>query len=252
MPAPEVDAGPALARGALAGPFFAVERRSGGAGWRPATDLLEDSGALAERFAAGATVLARASGCEEHALDRRAVVSVVSLGLLARLLSPPLAAVALGGVLPHWSLASLWWQPASGGPWPLSTGVTSGDEVGDVARADARRAAVELITSTVVEGVLAPVVRRVSEDFSLSRRVLWGNVASATGGATDQLVAADPARRDAFLALRDGLLARGPLAGSMWPDHPVPRLQGGARRRRSCCLFYRVPAGGYCADCVLA
>lgn len=26
---------------------------------------------------------------------------------------------------------------------------------------------------------------------------------------------------------------------------------GGRFRRRSCCLFYQVPGGGYCGDCVL-
>jgi ferric iron reductase protein FhuF len=197
-------------------------------------------------------VLARASGYDERLLDRRDVVSVVSLGLLARLLSPPLAAVALGGVLPHWSLESLWWQPAEGGPWPLATGVTTGDEVGDVARADARRAAVPMFTATVVEDVLTPVVRRVSQDFSLSQKVLWGNVASALGGATDQLVAARPARREACSALLDALLGRGALAGTTRPDRPVTRPLGAAGRRRSCCLFYRVPGGGYCADCILA
>jgi ferric iron reductase protein FhuF len=160
--------------------------------------------------------------------------------------------VVLGGVLPHWSLASLWWQPVEGGPWPLATGATTGHELVDVARADARRTAVDLFTATVVEEVLSPVVRRVSEGFSLSQKVLWGNVASALGGATGQLVSARPARLGACSAFLDGLLTRGALAGTTWPQRPVARGAGGADRRRSCCLFYRVPGGGYCADCILA
>jgi ferric iron reductase protein FhuF len=252
MPAPDVDAGPALALAARTGPFFAVEQWTPGAGWRPVADLLDGSGALAERVAAGAAVLARASRSRESALDRRAVASVVTLGLLARLVSPPLAAVVLAGVLPDWSLGSLWWQPTAGGPWPLATGARTGREVGDVAEEGARHRAVSLIGSTVVEQVLLPVVRRVHEEFSLSEQVLWGNVASALGGAAAQLVAAHPARRDGCAALLDRLLDRGVLAGTTLPDRPAPRPGGSTDRRRSCCLFYRVPGGGYCADCILA
>jgi hypothetical protein len=249
-PAPEVDAVAALARASAAGPFFAVEPWAARAGWRPVADLVDGS-ALAECVAAGATVLARASRSDAAALDRRAVASVVSLGLLARLVSPPLAAVGLAGVLPRWSIQSLWWQPTVGGPWPLATAATDGRDVGDVADPGPLRTAVGLMTSTVLEDVVAPVVRRVGEEFSLSDKVLWGNVASALGGATSRLVAAQPARREACAALLDGLLGHGALSGTTWPQRP-PAGPGGLLRRRSCCLFYRIPSGGYCADCVLA
>jgi hypothetical protein len=53
------------------------------------------------------------------------------------------------------------------------------------------------------------------------------------------------------LALAVGILGRPPLAGLgevvAEPGHPT----GVGFARRTCCLFYRVPGGGTCGDCVL-
>ena len=55
--------------------------------------------------------------------------------------------------------------------------------------------------------------------------------------------------------LANRLLAREPLLGTGTfdhrPDDGGPR-PGWSFTRTSCCLFYRVPGGGLCGDCVLA
>ncbi|MGN6608865.1 MAG: (2Fe-2S)-binding protein [Jatrophihabitans sp.] len=62
---------------------------------------------------------------------------------------------------------------------------------------------------------------------------------SALAGAATVL--GDPRADDAVRRL----LGEGWLAGAgTWPE-------GGAFRRRNCCLLYRVPAAGSCGDCVL-
>ena len=87
--------------------------------------------------------------------------------------------------------------------------------------------------------------------FRVSPQVLWGNVASALAGAAGMLAEGFPARAQAAGQLTAAILRQGPLRGTgelVQPDAAV------ARRflvRRSCCLFYRVPGGGTCGDCVL-
>jgi ferric iron reductase protein FhuF len=87
----------------------------------------------------------------------------------------------------------------------------------------------ELLTR-VVE-VLAPVV----DGIGLSPRLLWGNVASALHAAPRVL---ELPQAGAWAA---ELLAMPPLRGEMLGD-----------RRATCCLFYEVPGGGLCGDCVLS
>jgi iron complex transport system ATP-binding protein len=62
---------------------------------------------------------------------------------------------------------------------------------------------------------------------------------------------ARPDLHTAALALARGVLAHEPFAGlgSFVPDPDHPSGLGFARR--TCCLYYRVPGGGKCADCLL-
>jgi hypothetical protein len=92
-----------------------------------------------------------------------------------------------------------WWQPVVGGPVPLCVAV----DAFDVDSADA---------GFLVEGV----VRTLTELFaaeSVSPRVLWGNVASAVGGAYNAIVGLRPDLADAarfhVLATLDHPLLRG-------------------------------------------
>jgi ferric iron reductase protein FhuF len=78
----------------------------------------------------------------------------------------------------------------------------------------------------------------------ISRRVLWGNLASATAGALSMLRQMTPGGPAAVQEMGTALFARPGLSdtGGFGPT---------GFRRNSCCLYYRIPGGGLCADCVL-
>jgi hypothetical protein len=97
----------------------------------------------------------------------------------------------------------------------------------------------------IVEGLVAPVLRAFQARFVLSPQVLWGNVASALAGAAGMLGS------EAAGDLVERVLALPPLAGTGTLVRPDP---AGPRRflvRHNCCLYYRIPGGGTCGDCVL-
>lgn len=82
--------------------------------------------------------------------------------------------------------------------------------------------------------VLGPVI----EHLRVSSRMLWANVAASLH-AVPRVHALPPAT-----AWCSHLLAEDPLAGHL-------KVGGGqARRRATCCLFYRVPGAGVCGDCL--
>jgi ferric iron reductase protein FhuF len=104
-------------------------------------------------------------------------------------------------------------------------------------------------TEAVVDGLVGPVLAAFRDRFRLSPKVLTGNAASALGGAVTMLSGAHPARADRAGRVVERLLARAPLAGAA-----TVRRSGPARwvlERHNCCLYYRIPGGGYCGDCVL-
>ncbi len=246
-----VDAREALNRASSVGPYFETQPWRPEAGWRPLAELLETD-ALAERVTAGISTLARITRLPADGLDPRVVASTVSLGLFARLVSAPVAATVVTGVVPRWSVGSLWWRPTDGGPWPLATSAADGWPVpGADGHGDAEESA-ELITDTVVAGVVAPLVQRFHDDYHLSEKVLWGNVASALAGTMTMLADSHPDHAKDAARLVEVLLARGALAQTGTLEHSD---RAGSRPffvRRSCCLYYRLPGAGYCADCILA
>lgn len=242
-----VDARAALELATRVGPFFETRPWRPDAGWRPLAELLS-ADVLAERVRSGASMLARMTGIAADELAPRVVGSTVSLGLFARLVSPPLAAVVLGGIVPRWSVDSLWWQPTDGGPWPLATEDRDGWAVGDLHQRG--EAAAELLAETIT-GVVTPLLQRFRAEFSISEQVLWGNVASAVAGAMTTLVDAHPGHADVTVGLVERLLDRGELAGT-GTLRPGEAQSRSFFVRRSCCLFYRLPGAGYCGDCILA
>ncbi|MGW5641150.1 (2Fe-2S)-binding protein, partial [Streptomyces sp. NPDC003832] len=77
--------------------------------------------------------------------------------------------------------------------------------------------------------------------------LLAGNAASALVEAARAVLTARPDLGDPLSALVASLLNTGRLKGTgkvLGPDLTF--------RRRSCCLYYRVPSGEKCADCALA
>src|SRR5439155_14256063 len=98
----------------------------------------------------------------------------------------------------------------------------------------------------VVDDHLGAVIGAVRAAVPVAAGLLWGNVASGLAGALRALDGAVPLPRRA--ATGRALLDHGPLRGS-----GTLAVRGGrlAFRRRSCCLFYRLPGGGLCGDCPL-
>jgi hypothetical protein len=241
----------ALAAAAAAGPYFALERAAGGPPWQPLSALITDPAVLAERVDHARRALARGAGCSPGEIPERAAASIMFLGLAARLVSPSLGAAVAGGVVPDLAIADLWWRPAPGGPLPLAAGRPGGAAVGALASAGEIADAARRLSKGCVQGLAGPAAEAFGSVFRLSRRVLWGNVASALAGAAGMLAAAFPARADAAGRLTGELLGLGALRGTGDLVQPDPSRPARFLVRRSCCLFYRVPGGGLCGDCVL-
>jgi hypothetical protein len=249
MPGPgaDVDAAGALAAAAGAGPYFAVEPRAEGEGWRLASLLASDPAVLTDRVTHARAVIAGRAGLAPAEVAERVAASIVFLGLAARLVSPSLGAAVLGGVVPYLTLDNLWWRPVEGGPVPLAAGPVTGREIGDRRLDDAAT----LLSEQCVRGLADPVARAFQGLFRLSPLVLRGNIASALAGAAGMLAGSFPDRAETAAQLTARMLALEPLRGTgelVQPDVSRPRR---FLVRRSCCLFYRVPGGGTCGDCVL-
>lgn len=252
--AADVDATEALAAAASAGPYFALEPWTEGTGWRQASLLVSDPAVLADRVACARAVLAGRAGIAAAEVTERVAASIVFLGLASRLVSPSLGAAVLGGVVPYLTLDNLWWLPVDGGPVPLAvrgSGPVTGREVGDAASGRQLDDAAALLSERCVQGMADPVAGGFQALFRLSPLVLRGNIASALAGAAGMLARTFPDRAETAGQLTARILALGPLRGTgelVQPDTSQPRR---FLVRRSCCLYYRVPGGGTCGDCVL-
>lgn len=240
------------------GPFFAFETHAPGSAvrrpWRPMGELVASPEVLAGRVEGVRVQLAARAGQPAEAVQLRVAASVAQLGLVARLVSPALAAAALyGRVLPV-GLGGARWQPLPGGLFPLSLPAPSGPpdapEPVTADESELARLAAEL-AGTLLDGPARELVRAVAA-LSVSPQVLWGNVASAVNGAVTVLAGSPGAdRAQAHRARR---------LGALLLDRPVLRAAAGRDgdgrfRRRNCCLIYRAApagAGGLCGDCVLA
>lgn len=234
--------GAALAEAAAVGPFFAWEQLPNGAdGWRPWAEL-GDAAVVAERVRVARARLVAGFGLSPAEVPERVVASVLSLGWASRLVSAPLAAVAVAEVLPAPGREQVWWRPVDSGPVPVASTTTDA-----VPTADLDDAAVAARFADVVLGRLVEPVLAVFQDrFRLSPKVVNGNLASALGGAVKLLAAARPGAADRAGRVLERLLAQGSLVGSASLHRPQWTLE-----RNNCCLYYRIPGGGYCGDCVL-
>jgi hypothetical protein len=225
------------------GPFFALEPWRPDDGWRPLDELVSDPAVLADRIATAGTALAGRARLAADALDQRAIASTVSLGLFARLLSPAFAATVTTGAVPPLTVANLWWRPVLAGPLPMATSATGPPApTADPAAMFADR---------IVAGIIAPVLAVFAQRYRLSPKVLRGNAASALAGAATMLAAADPALTERAGTLAEAVVDLPPLDGTGWFERPDPAHPRRFFVRRSCCLFYRIPGGGTCGDCVL-
>jgi hypothetical protein len=204
-------------------PYFTWQVLDDGAaeGWRPFADLL-DPGVAGERVEVSRQALVAMYGLAPDAVPERVVASVLFLGYAARLVSP-LLRQALDGGVQDLTPDDLWWREVPGGPLPIAVRphtATTGD-----------------LEAVAVHRLTKPLLETFHRRFRLSEQVLWGNVASAFGGAAGQL-------GEGAWKTVDALLQRPPLRG-------MATVDGHRLYRRNCCLYYRIPGGGTCGDCVL-
>jgi ferric iron reductase protein FhuF len=106
-------------------------------------------------------------------------------------------------------------------------------------------AAAEALLAGPVRRLAAPLTVTTAAAASMSDRVLWGNVWSALAGAAAAAAVHDAAAGTTAAAIVRGVLAADgrPLTGRY--------LTRTRYERETCCLYYRLPGGGLCGDCVL-
>ncbi|MER6013912.1 (2Fe-2S)-binding protein [Streptomyces bluensis] len=167
-----------------------------------------------------------------RAPETRVAVSLAHQGLVARLWAVALGSAALYDQVPDLAPGLLRWDPDGAAPdelWLTEVRALPADAIGEVVR----------------EGHLAPLAAALRERFRMPERLLWGNAGSALMGAVRQLERWAAARgrpdvRDRARGLAVDLFAHPGLSDALDPV---------TLRRRSCCLYYRVPGGGLCGDC---
>ncbi|MFJ8193840.1 (2Fe-2S)-binding protein [Streptomyces sp. NPDC096094] len=171
-----------------------------------------------------------------RAPEIRVAASVAHQGLAARLWSVALGCAALYGGVPDLSPRLLHWDPDAAVPddlWLTDVRPLPGD--------------VGTLAAVVLDGHLTPLTAALHTRYRVATGLLWGNAASALAGAGRELDRwarrhdrADTAARARSLTV--ALLAHPLLA-------TTGTLTGTGFRRRSCCLYYRVPGSGVCGDC---
>ncbi|BFU47824.1 (2Fe-2S)-binding protein [Krasilnikovia sp. MM14-A1004] len=243
---PEIDAGPVLGAAARLGPYFAWQPWDGESGWRPLAELLELD-VISERVEVGRQTLALMSGLTRADIGEREAASIIFLGLVSRLLSPVLAAAVVGDALPIPEQDRMWWRPVAGGPIPIAV---RGLAAADCAGRDAVTIA-QALTRTTVRGLVEPIVEVFRRRFALSPQVLWGNVSSALGGAAGMIADGVPGHAERSAAIVAQMLSLAPLDGTAALVRPDPERARWFLVRNNCCLYYRIPGGGTCGDCVL-
>jgi hypothetical protein len=234
----------AFVAAAAISPYFAVDLIPAGPGWRPFQELL-DPAVLGDSVTSLQRILAERTRVPVTDLDLRSCASTHFLALASRLVAPGLGSAALRGVVPVLTPSAIGWQRVDGGPIPIAVHAV------EAAGADGPGHAAELMLTSLVQPVIAPLAGAFAETFRLSDQVLWGNVASALAGAAGMLT-----RSGVMLALDPVSIAvalgdLGPLVGMGSWRQPDAAPAGRFFVRNNCCLFYRIPGGGMCGDCVL-
>jgi FhuF-like iron-sulfur protein len=200
--------------------FFALPVGGDAAGWHP----------IGRDYADGFTDLVEATARRYHTPDLRIAASLVHLGHAARLWSPLLACALAHGVVPD--LADL--QRADDGA-QLRLPAPVGQAVGPPSA--------QLLYRIVVTEHMEPLAAGLR--VKLAPTLLAGNIASALVGASRALLSARPDLGGPIVGITNSLLGTGTLAAS--------GIVTGSHldfRRHSCCLFYRLPGGSVCGDCV--
>ncbi|MGW6642425.1 (2Fe-2S)-binding protein [Streptomyces sp. A244] len=171
-----------------------------------------------------------------RAPELRVAASVTHQGLAARLWSIALGCAALYGSVPDLDARLLRWDADGSAPddlWLTDVRQSPGDAPS--------------LADAVLHGHLVPLAAALRAHHGLAPGLLRGNAASALAGAAREL------DRWAGRHGRTDVAARARSLAAELLAHPLltgaGTLTGTAFRRRSCCLYYRVPGGGVCGDC---
>ncbi|OBG81095.1 hypothetical protein A5699_00490 [Mycobacterium sp. E802] len=222
---------------AALGEFFALPTAEA-ATWRPIGSLCGDPAVLREYTMRTRAATASGFGVDEADIPVKAAASSLHLAITARLLSPAVGAAVCLGAVPVLTLDSLFWQENSSHRPLLGS-----DGVEWVRETDPHRGAA-IIADSLIGLVLNLLNDTMRQAVSLPPQVMWGNVASAANGAVTVLAGSRPDAAAHGRELVTALLTTERLRGTA-------EVAGQRFRRRNCCLFYQVPGGGYCGDCVL-
>lgn len=182
--------------------------------------------------------------------ELRVAGSIFFQGMAARLWSP-VVAVALLDQRVLLLDAGLTWPDLSAPGVPLRTiGAYVEPTAAERGRPPDIAARAPEVADATVQAHLTPLLDAVRREVRLPEALLWGNAASALVGTLGVLAQARPALAEQAAALAEALLGLSPLAGTgtldrAGPDAPVRFF------RSTCCLYYRVPGGGFCGDCAL-
>jgi hypothetical protein len=184
----------------------------------------------------------------------RPVASLLHLGVSARFCFPLLATAAEFGVLPNLDSDRLRYTFDGSGRFRLAL-----RELPDGVSGDLHTLA-ERLRDQVVRGHLARLTRAINQVIALPPATTDGNMASALAAAGRELSAepAEPAESapprvmGQATQLLTWLLDHEPLRGAGTIRSNSGDTPGAGRfRRRNCCLFFQIPGGGTCADCIL-
>ncbi|WP_244328711.1 (2Fe-2S)-binding protein [Streptomyces marokkonensis] len=171
-----------------------------------------------------------------RAPEARVAASVAHQGLAARLWSVALGSAALCGAVPDLAPPLLRWDPEAGAPddlWLSEVRPLAGDA--------------PTLVDLVLRAHLEPLAGALRSRHRLAPGLLRGNAASALAGAARELDRWGRRHGRTDVAVRAASLARDILADPLLAG--TGTLTGTVFRRRSCCLYYRVPGGGVCGDC---
>lgn len=211
--------------------FRLVDPATDPGGWQPVSTLYAgtDGEPLASLLASVRSLL---GGCEP-----RVAGSMVFFGYASRLLAPQLGTLVRHGRVPDLRPGLLVWRRCASEMLQLGARPAPG-------WTGPREAMVDHVLATAVHDHLRPLEAALGSQVRLARGLLAGNIASAVVAA---LRFVDEEGGAGWPPLASHALTSAPLRGSGELRAPGPVFV-----RRSCCLYYRVPSGGRCADCALS
>ncbi len=219
-----------LAASAGLGMFFRLaDPADDPVGWQPAESLYSAGGSHLDLL-----IDATRRGLRD--CEPRVAASLFFQGYAARLLSPAIGCLATSGCVPDMTPGRLRWRRPAGAL--IELGMTAGP--GWAAPAGTL---IGLVVRAAVDGHFLPLADEVRARVRISGAILLDNAASALIGGLR------------LLGERHGVdwrpQAAAALAQPSLRDSGVLLASEPFFVRRSCCLYYRVPGGGKCADCPL-